>query len=53
MADNKRYFRCSDELWEAFNQTVKADSLAKDKSDKLRELMKEYIKSQRNIKDTE
>ena len=42
--DNKRYFRCPDALWEAFNKTIGSDPLAKNASEKIRELIKDYIK---------
>lgn len=43
-SDNKRYFRCSSELWKDFDETVKEDNLYKDKSDCLRDLIRNYIK---------
>lgn len=42
--DNKRYFRCPDELWQKFDEVIKADNIYKDKSDCLRNLIKNYIK---------
>ena len=43
MTDNKRYFRCSDDLWASFLQKIKEDSLANNASEKLRDLIKKYI----------
>jgi len=46
--DNKRYFRCPDELWQEFNKIVKTDTFYKDKSDCLRDLIRNYIKENKN-----
>lgn len=45
VTDNKRYFRCPDELWQEFNKVVKVDTFYKDKSDCLRGLIRSYIKA--------